>query len=114
MLWIYLNKDHASTRLIFNAMGSRADLFCINVCTSVYDDLEYNMTILPVYYLDGCPVNVSQNEGNLVCSWGRGLCRYWLVSFASRIVSEELDVRKILTGKKKREITDYCSKKCTK
>ena len=79
MLGIYLNKDHASTRLIFKAMGSRADLFCINVCTSVYDDIEYNSTILPVFfYLDGCPVSVSQNEGNLVSSWGRGVCRYWL------------------------------------
>ena len=75
MLWIYLNKDHASTRLLINAMGSRADLFCINVCTSVYDDIEYNMTILPVYFLGGCSVNVPKNEGNLEFSWGRGLCR---------------------------------------
>ena len=59
---------------------SVAVLFCINVCMSVYDAIEYKTSILLVYYLDGCPVNVSQNEGNLVnVSWGRGLCRLWLL-----------------------------------
>ena len=59
---------------------SVAVLFCINVCTSVYDAIEYKSMILLVCYLDGCPINVSQNEGNLVnVSWGRDLCRLWLL-----------------------------------
>ena len=72
--------DCCHARRKWVTMVGRTVLFCINVCMSVYDAIEYKTMILLVYYLGGCPVNVSQNEGNLVnVSWSRGLCRLWLL-----------------------------------